>query len=315
MNLLNRSSFLTLAAVASTAMSLQASVLLYEGFGYGLADNANINGAAATGTGVSGSWTVNNSFGTFGSASSVYKTSGLSFGSNFITSGGSLQVNSRYDGGVNSVSTATVNLSNTATGTIWGSYLASFSIGNANAGSFLNGIATGSDGANSSLKAGINSNTVPGDRKLTNGYDNSATASATGFLFAPSTTYLFISRFTNVGIALGGPTNGVATTWALTLAQYENWLATGATEAGLDSNYSLRVNDTATTGTFAFNNSGYLVLRSDAPDFNGATMNANVDELRFGTDLADIYAVPEPSVFSSLVLAAGVIGFSRRRRN
>ena len=99
------------------------------------------------------------------------------------------------------------------------------------------------------------------------------------------------------------------------MAQYESWLAGGATEVGLDSNYSVRVNDTATSGAFTYDSNGYLVFRADAPDNNGSSTTLTVDEVRFGTTLADIYAVPEPSVFSSLVFAAGVISFSRRRRN
>lgn len=314
MKLLTQSSFLfPLAVLASTAMSLQASVLLYEGFSYGLADNATINGVAATGTGVQGNWTVTNTGA--GAASSLYKTAGLDFGSNFVTSGGgSLRLNATYSG-ANTVNSATVNLSNTATGTIWGSYLANYTaIGTANGGSFVSGVATAADGATSSLKSGVASNALATDRKLANGYDTATTVSG-NFAFATGTTYLFISRFTNVGATLGGGTNGVGTTWALTLAQYESWLSGGATEAGLDSNYSVRVNDTATTGTFTYDSNGYLVFRADAPDNNGSSMTLTVDEVRFGTTLADIYAVPEPSVFSSLALAVGVISFSRRRRN
>lgn len=311
MNSVIKSSWMSLAMLASSAMSLQASVLLYEGFGYGLADNATINGATATGTGVQGNWTVTNTGA--GAASSLYKTSDLSFGSSFVTNGGgSLRLNATYSGG-NTVSSATVNLSNTASGTIWGSYLANFAtIGSANGGSFLAGVATAPDGATSSLKSGVLSNTNPTDRKLADGYDTSTTASG-NFAFAQNTTYLFISRFTNVGTALSVGTTGVGTTWALTLAQYETWLAGGATEAGLDSNYSVRVFDTATTGTFSYDSNGHLTLRADAPDNNGSSMTLNVDELRFGTTLADVYVVPEPSV-SLLGLAAGVICFSRRQR-
>jgi len=307
---LTKSSWVTLAALASTAMSLQASVLLYEGFGYGLANNASINGAAATGTGVQGNWTVTNT----GTASSLYKTSDLSFGSNFATNGGgSLQLSATYNGS-NSVSSATVNLSNTGTGTIWGSYLANFTtIGTANSGSFVSGVATGTNGVTSSLKSGVLSNTNDTDRKLSNGYDSTATPSG-NFAFATSTTYLFVSRFTNVGTALGGGINGAGTTWALTQAQYESWLAGGATEAGLDSNFSVRVNDALVgSGTFAYDSNGYLVFRSDAPDNNGSAMTVTVDEVRFGTSVADIYAVPEPST-ALLSLGAGLIWFSRRRR-
>lgn len=308
------SSWLVLAMLASTAASLQASVLLYEGFSYGLADNANINGTTATGTGVQGNWTVTKT-GT-GTTSNVYKTAGLSFGSNFVTSGsGSLRLSATYSGG-NTVSSVTVNLSNTATGTVWSSYLLSYSTAGStsNGGSLITGVATAADGATSSLKSGMLSNTSVTALKAANGYDATSTASA-NFAFVADTTYLFISRFTNVGATLGGGTDGVGTTWALTLAQYESWLAGGATETGLDSNYSARAIDTASAGAFTYDSNGYLVFRADAPDNNGSSMTMTIDEVRFGTELADIYAVPEPSVFSSLALAAGVIGFSRRRRN
>ncbi|WAC21700.1 hypothetical protein OVA24_09910 [Luteolibacter sp. SL250] len=291
---------------------LQAGVILYEGFDYNIANNTSIHGTQATGSGIQGNWTVTNTGP--GSPSSTYQTAGLSFGPNFATSsGGSLRLGATYGSGTNVVTTATVSLSATATGTVWGSYLANYTtIGLANGGSMLAGVATTAEGTTSNLKAGVASNTLATDRKLAAGYDNSSTVSG-NFAFATGTTYLFISRFTNVGATLGGGTNGVATTWALTLAQYENWLSTGATEAGLDNNYSVRVNDTSTSGTSAFDPTGHLMFRADAPDNNGSSMIAVVDEIRFGTALADVHVVPEPSAVL-LGSGAGMIPFLRRRR-
>jgi len=295
-----------------TAASVEAGLLLYEGFDYSLANNASIHGTAAAANGVQGNWTVTNTGP--GTPSITYQTAGLTFGSNFLTSGGgALRLSATYASGTNVVTTATVNLSATATGTVWGSYLVNFTtIGLSNGGSLLNGVATTMEGTTSNLKAGVASNTLATDRKLAAGYDNSSAVSG-NFAFTTGTTYLFISRFTNVGNTLGGGVNGVATTWALTLSQYENWLSAGATEAGLDGNYSVRVNDTATTGSSAYDPNGHLMLRADAPDNNGSSMVAIVDEIRFGTALADVHVVPEPS--SVLIgLAAGVIPFIRRQR-
>lgn len=308
--------FPAFCAFAASIASSQASLLLYEGFNYGVADGTTINGVGSTASGTQENWAVNNTIAGGGSASSVFKTSGLSFGSNFTTTSGALLMTTSYNGGQNNASAATVKLNVSTTGTLWGSYLVNFtSIGLASNGSFLAGIgssATPADASAVNFKSAMISNAAPTDRKLANGYDPASTAS-TNFQFLTGTTYLFISKYTNVGTALSAGTTGVGTTWALTLAQYETWLAGGATEGTLNANSSIRVSDAAvTSGTFSFDQGGYLTLRADAPDNNGSQLVATVDELRFGTALGDVYVVPEPSV-ALLGLGSGLLAFRRRR--
>ena len=221
--------FPVLAAFGATLASSPASLLLYEGFDYGVADATSINGVASNATGTQGAWAVNNTIPSGGGASSTYRTSGLTFGSSFQTSAGALRLSATYSG-QNAASAATVQLNTTATGTVWSSYLGSFTtISLVNGGSLLAGIGSSAlpvDSNSMNFKSGLISNAAATDRKLANGYDPGV--STVNFNLATGTTYLFISKYTNVGTALSAGTTGVGTTWALTQAQYETWLAGGA---------------------------------------------------------------------------------------
>ena len=51
--------------------------------------------------------------------------------------------------------------------------------------------------------------------------------------------------------------------------------------------------DTATTGTYGFDSTGFLALQADAPDINNYQVVAIYDEIRYGTKLKDVYN-PDP---------------------
>jgi len=296
---------------------LKAEVLLLESFNYGLANNASFNGVAATGTGLTGSWTVANS----GTASSVYQQTGLTFGANYATGAGALLTTSTYSGG-NSFTTATVQLNVSTMGTLWSSYLINWSAVSLSGGGStvmgIGGFAAPADNSDIMLRSQMVSNTVASDRKIGSGYDATATLSGNTNIVT-GTTYMYVSKYTNVGTPLSTGTTGVATTWILTLDQYNALYSAGnLTEAGLNGAGAVmqKISDPAVTGgTFNFNGSRYLTLKADAPDSNGHQTNATWDEIRFGTEIADVVTVvPEPSVACLSGIAAGFLGFRRHRK-
>ncbi len=312
------------AAVFTMAMishaSLQAGVLVLESFNYGA---VAVNGVAAIGTGLTGSWTATNTVLGSGSASSVFSGTGLTFGANYATSNGALITSSTYNGN-NSFTTATVQLSPSAAtiGTLWSSYLINWGgIGLAGNGSTLTGIggsAAPADNTNIFLRSQMASNTLASDRKIGSGYDATATISGNTAL-AIGTTYLYVSKYTNVGTPLSAGTTGVATTWILTVDQYNALYTSGSlTEAGLNGVGAVtqKISDPAiTTGNYAFDGTRYLTLKADAPDSNGLQTNATWDEIKYGTDIGDVIGVvPEPSAVSLIGLALGSLGLRRRER-
>jgi hypothetical protein len=301
--------------------SNHAALLVYEGFsGYTV---GNINGQAVSGTGLDGNWTVTNAVGS-GSVSSVFQSSGLSFGSNFATSsGGSLLSTSVYNNGLNAFSTATAGLNTSATGTIWSSYLINWNtISAANGGSTIQGIgslASPPDNSTVMLRNQMVSNTTVTNRQIGVGYDQTATLSGnTSLTTGAGNTYLYISKYTNVGLPLSAGSPGVATTWLLTQSQYDTIYNTGVagiTEAKLNAGVvTQKVTDASvTSGTYLFDDTRFLTLRSDAPDQNNFQTAAVFDELRYGTTLDDVTVIPEPSA-TALLFGAGMSALLFRRK-
>jgi hypothetical protein len=231
-----------------------AVVLVYEGFDYSLANNATINGASATVSGCKGigpSPTTCQERLQFGFGFQRLSDLRLSFGTAFApTEAGSVKLNTNYNWSRNARTTATIPLDATASGTVWCGYLVNYAtIGNANGGYAREGIATSSGGAAINLASQLTSNTLASDRKLSVSYDNTLSSSG-NISFATGTTYLYLSKYTNVGLPLSGSQTGVATTWVMTQPQFETWVAGGASEATLGANATVSKADTATTGTY-----------------------------------------------------------------
>jgi len=113
-----------------------------------------------------------------------------------------------------------------------------------------------------------------------------------------NTTYIIISKFTNVGLSLSAGTSGVAKLWALTSAQYASFLSSGGDETALNgTSVTATATQTVTSGTFTFSS-------SDAFGIVTVTDVGVIDELRFGSALADVTPIPEPET-TTLLLGIG----------
>lgn len=286
------------------ASTSRGSLLIYEGFNYtagsalgAITPNADTVGldqsTAYAGVGVS-NYTV--------------QASSLTFGS-LQTMGGSVA----FPTGT-SVASGKLSLASSYTGTLWSSYLVTLS---------TQSTGTSSDGAlmrisDSTGNTGERFNSFADSRSSSTnvaiGYDN--VSLATGNSLVLSTTYILISKFTNVGVGLTTTTTGQSSIWALTEAQFGNFISGGGTEAylnaatigGTATGVSARGSDAnVTSGTYslATGNFAALVSVGDIGAF---------DELRFGTTLADVTPIPEPAALGIIAGAAVLAGALLRRR-
>lgn len=134
--------------------------------------------------------------------------------------------------------------------------------------------------------------------------------STTGQFPAPAgvfegATLLYVSRLSNVGT---GPTQD-GKMWLLNAANWDAFKNTGMTEADLDTNSITSVNRT-TTSTKGFSTSEFIQLTAGL-NADNSSFAVTYDELRYGTSLASIVIVPEPS--TALLGALGVLGLLHRR--
>lgn len=278
-----------------------ASMLLYEGFnGY--------SGNLSTVTPNANTIGLNQSTAYAGSSPSNFtiNASSLSFGSSFLTSGGSVTTPT-----ASSVAAGKLAIGATPfTGTLYGSYLVQFSSkgGGAGDGALIR-ISDTAAGANDRFVTQADSRVSSSNVAL--GYDATATNSSTGL--STGTTYLMISRFTNVGtnIPIGG---GVGTVYALTLQQYNSFVLAGGTDAYLDgatigsgnSDVTARGTDSnSAAGTFDFATGRFV-------HFVSVNDGSTFDEVRFGSTLADVTPVPEPATCAFLGLGLAVFCLRRR---
>lgn len=298
-------------AIASIGFSLpsQGALLIYEGFtGYNTSGYLKGQAVSANAVGLSGTWGGNaaaDSAGTFIAA-------GLTFGS-LETSGGAYRVG----GGTVVVGAGATSSALTSTGTLWASQLVRFN-GNQNNSSTGNGleIRIGDDagGATNSRYRTFPDSRLSGTTLVGVDYN---TGNLDGISNAPeaalpiNTTYLFISSFTNIGAAVG--TTATATTWVLTLSQFQAMLDSTKTPeqylTDADSSlYSAKATDTVD-----------LVKASDGIKTGSHLQlvnvndNVTIDEIRYGTTLGDVIPlIPEPS--SALLSLLGSSILLRRRR-
>ena len=298
--------------ILAAAPSVQAALLVYEGFnGYGTAgtalatQNANGNTIGLTGA-----------YGGNGNASvGVIAASGISFGS-LQTSGSALTIpnNTVVIGG-------TLSLASSYSGTLWSSYLVRFNAPLSTTGG--NGMEirisdsiSGTTNARFRVFADTRSgtpNVIGSDYNTADlsGIGNSsdpALLTGTTSPSTPGTDYLLISSFTNAGTGVVG--SGVATTWALTLAQFETMMSSGIpvetylADATLGQYYAKATNTDTELATDTFENGDNLQIVSVGD-------NVTLDEIRFGTSLADVLPVPEPT---SALLGFASLGLATLRR-
>ncbi|WFB36870.1 PEP-CTERM sorting domain-containing protein [Kiritimatiellota bacterium B12222] len=283
-------------------LSLQADLLVYEGWNYALADATSMHTKAITATGMTGNYADITSGG-----SATFSTTGLSFGTNYLpTTGGSL-----YQSATGSTSYTVlrgdINTTVSYPMTLWGSYLVQ--IDEFSTDGTVKVRANYDDSGNSKARF-ISTVDATGSSQNTGvGYDSTGTASSGGL--TEDVTYLALSSFTNVGGAGGG----TATQYIFTLGEYDSWLSAGG---GLEANLGSYAGITATDSSGdikSFANYVNFVLGGSGT----GTESAFIDEVRYGTTLGDVIAIPEPSSFLLMLGGMSLIGFgafrSRRSRS
>jgi|GEM_PF-1647925 len=292
------------AAFLISLLPAQGALLVYEGFNYAQADNTSIDGTATNATGLSGNYAVSNS----GAAVSNYRTSGLSFGSSFFASSGGA-LNQRANNGGTSYAGATLNTASVS-GDLWGSYLFNYD-------AVTSSQTTGQVRLNESATAnsstdwfGVSSDITTTTRRPAITYDGSTTEQASA-TYTAGTTYLLLSKYTNVGASLSAGTPGEASLWLFSQSNYEDWAADGGTEAGLDTFADATATAIATSGTFDFNQS----LQSAFYSAGSTSSSAYTDEIRYGTTLGDVAAIPEPATVLMLFTGMALLVVGRRWRS
>ncbi|MGE9268203.1 MAG: hypothetical protein ACQKBY_08900 [Verrucomicrobiales bacterium] len=282
-----------LSLLAMTTAS-QAVIVVSESFaGY---QAGNLNGQAALGAGLSGSWTGDTDF--------QHLATGLSL-SGMSSSGGSANMNS----GGNAAKTISVSFASAlSNGPLFGSYLFSTTT-HANArtvGALMVGGASDSDGTASFAWAGNgynSSNSFEGPNIRAEG-----TASPLpGSSLTGGETYLMLFQFNGA--------TGESSAWVLSQAQLTNFSAT-LDAATLDSAAlgagANEVTWKASVDGDAADPMTDLILLGLQSTSNGS-FSYTWDEFRISdTSLAEAVAIPEPSVAVLGALAA--VPFLRRRR-
>lgn len=311
-----------IAATLLAATSIQAAVLVSENYDSKTSGISLIGQDSALGsTGLTGNYSFNGA-GLGTSQTYTVVAGGLAFSTYSTTSGNSLQATSSNTG---ATAVAGISLGASYTGTLYSSYLINFSALSTSGGFSSTRITSSSTAVGTASRFGLGADT--GVNSAINpgiAYDNATTASGTNLVI--DTTYMMIGRFTNVGTALSGSTEGVATMFALTAAQWDSFVAAGGTDVYLDEasvgtgdgNISARVADTAvTTGTYSFANTGNYIQTVMSASTTGSTQTYKLDNMLYGTSLADVAVAPIPEPASAALIGAlGALTFVvlRRRR-
>tara|TARA_R100000027_G_scaffold67699_1_gene67928 strand:- start:8485 stop:9489 length:1005 start_codon:yes stop_codon:yes gene_type:complete len=308
-----------LAIVAGSLIttSSSASLLVYEGFNYG-ESSMNIDGVSVGGgaTGLTGSYST--STGTSGNGNvqtSIYNSSGLTF-SNLSTTGGALTqtVSPTIDSTKEyTYSHAAINTS--GTGTIYNSMLVrvdSNALSNPTLGQnpSNSGVSDMRIQSTSSLTGNGNGSMVTNAKRSNQGSQKPGTSyTANGFIGGSGTislaeTYLFITKYTNVG----GVDGGDATLWVFDETGFDTWQANGGLEGDLSTYAFMETTNTSSTAiafdatkSMRFSTGEFSVdFNSGADNYdNVGTIGATYDEVRYGTSLGDVIsAIPEPSQFA-----------------
>lgn len=297
---------IALAVAAVTQTSTQASLLVYEGFsGYGTQSLSGLAVSANT-VGLSGSYATATANGISISAT------GLTFGSGATTyavSGGASTWALNGAGGVG----VTLAMSTTSyVGTLYGSYLVNL------------GANPTTDGARAEVRFNASTTGVTGTSfynamAASTTLGQSAVKYNTAIITTPTTmladtTYMIISKWTNVG----GTGTGVGTMWVLSSSQYDTLAAAGhLTDSYLTSavvgtdvtEMVTSVSDMANTTTLVNGEAMQLIFGSGS-----ALTTRTMDEIKFGSSLSDVTAVPEPSSLALLLGASMVLLVLMRRR-
>ena len=273
--------FLGLAVTPANAQ------VIYENFNYTL--SANLDGQNG-GTGFSAAWA------TPGIKLTATITAGLTFGSNFTTSGNAALVSNGFGDGSNSDWGPNNVIGRAVTTPIAGTYWQSHLINISDRGADVNfaAVGTGNSAANF---AGVSPVGYNGTNMHIRSDGSDGTYGSAGAVVG--TTYLMLAKYSSTQ----------TDAWMFTLAGYDTWVAGGATEGTLSANAfntGMRLNDASFTGGLLIGGYAY-----------NAPIIATIDEIRFGSTVNDVTTspIPEPSTFAAFAgLAALGLAASRRRR-
>ncbi len=289
--------------------------LVYEGFNYGGSSGA-IGGTTSNALGLTGSYTTLT--GTAGSGNlqtATYNSTGLTF-AGYQSTGGSLTMSlaPKLDSTKEYVMSH-VSFDTTATGDIYHSFLANVGVNTMSsgfAGTEIRSQTTSS--VHQTSTKDFASMTVAPNRSGSSGTIPSigykADATTSGGSVDLGSTYLYISKYTNVGGAGGG----TASLWVLNNAGYVDWQANGGNEGDLGTYASFTATDTQTdTILFGTDRSMRLSAQEFSLNFNSSPSNYSLsgdltttyDEIRYGTSLGDVVVIPEPG--TGLLLLVGLI--------
>lgn len=302
------------ALIASLAVlcapAAHATLLVYEGFDYTVGSRLNTHAPNNSTVGLNKQVTYYD--GPSDRTANYTVTTGLTF-AGLQTSGGALQFTTSTN-----VIGANLSLSSAHTGTLWSSYLVHFTqqgSGSGN-GAVIRVGDSPSNNVSARLSSWADSRASTNSQKFAVGYasDDKHTESANSL--ALGTTYIVINRFTHVGQTLSSDSPGVATSWALTEAQYGVFITQDNPEAWLDdlqdlSRFTAKATHSVTSSSYAFNNSSAIgiVTVGDAGIY---------DELRYGSTLASVTPVPEPAtaaVLAGLLATAAACAIRRPRKD
>ena len=283
-----REQFLLVSVVllmVSMVGSASASLLMTESFDYSLGDLAGNNG----GIGWGGGWTESDPDGT------ATVIDGLSF-SDYGVSGGAARITMTSNNGFKDVVAKRQVGVNVTSGDLWVSFLYTQPDGP------LASVAS----RTASIRHGLKLRMKPknsGSQGVAVDYGAGAGASG-GWNVQNGDTFMFITRFADIGQATGG----AAKMWVLTTVDYDAIKAGGVTIAELDAHHALapsagHSNRTLTTADFT----NLLIA-----DSSNTSFSAVFDELHYGTSLDDVVVVPEPATIA--LLGFGVLTVISRKR-
>lgn len=294
--------------LAASFVPSQAALLVYEGFNYTTGSALNTITPNASTTGLD----KTTAYGGSGVANYTVQ-SGLTFGS-LTTTGGSIS------SAASVTAVGAVKLSLTSyVGTLWSSYLVNFSsLSNATVGNgALTRVSNDTSNNGERFNSYADSRTSTGSPTTNLGIAYNAASNITVGTTSLSlnTTYILISKYTNVGSAVNSGT-GTGTLYALSLSQFNSFISAGGAESWLNA-ASIGTGASDVTGRVSSTNnasSTYLFQSGAYAQFVNVNDGVTFDELRYGSTLTDVVPVPEPGTVGLAALGAGT-AFLFRRKN
>lgn len=298
---------LSAAPVVSAALLVNETYDNYTPINF-LTTGPTLDAPAANALGLTGTYVVNNPGGGNGYS---FASGGLAFADYNAANGGKLIYRSNTGG---TTLAAQLSISSSVTGTLYSSYLVNIDVANTNTGGFTEirvapAVDTGGAGTRfrSQPDSMVNNMNGPGI-----GYSGTTGPGSVSTALTPNTTFMVISRFTNVGQSLSAGTPGTGTIFVLNESQYLAFKAASFAESYLDTGaVTARVSSTAITSgdSLEFASGNFIQIGG----IGSSGTITYIDSLKFGTDLTSVVVIPEPSAAVLMVLGS-VAGLARRRR-